>query len=375
MDKSAGATSFQRRYAERIGIGRGLMFATGAALLALGVLACALPQTLLNSLVKLVGVVLLATAGIKALQFLVGRFVRSAGSRRRGWALIAGEVALDAALGLVLLNYDRTTVAVVAFAIGALFLVEGILLFLVGQRSPTNSSRGLLWATGLVSGGVGAAVLLHLVDDPVRWVGLLVGLKLLMFGGALVIIALKAPSSDSPLLYEAAVIEPVTGELYAVYFGTAFHLGVSIGDGEVVHYLNDNFVHRLTWEQFLEGREPRHWTYPDVEAAPIDRIIATALSEVGKEYPYNLLTFNCEHFAIFCKSGGATRSSRFAQIASGVGSVAAHPVLGIVAEWNTRVVEWLAFHLGGPSGKRLSLGLRAIGSSVTTWMLARPKAG
>ena len=122
--------------------------------------------------------------------------------------------------------------------------------------------------------------------------------------------------------------EPETGELYAVYFGTAFHLGVFIGNGEIVHYLNDNHVYRVTWEQFLENRVPQHWTYPDLEPVPVETIVATALSEVGKTYPYNLLTFNCENFAIFCKSGGKTKYSKYAQVASGVETVAAHPLIG-----------------------------------------------
>ena len=163
---------------------------------------------------------------------------------------------------------------------------------------------------------------------------------------------------------------PEVAECYAVYFGTAFHLGVFIGDGEVVHYLNDNHVYRTTWEKFLDGRIPEHWTYPDLEPVPDERVVETALSEVGKTYPYNLLTCNCEHFALFCKSGGKTRYSKYAQIAGGLATVRAHPVLGLVAELNTRFVEWLAFHFGGPAGKKLSLEIRRIGTAVTAWLLS-----
>ena len=49
----------------------------------------------------------------------------------------------------------------------------------------------------------------------------------------------------------------------------------------------------------------------------MEAVVRTALSEVGKTYPYNLLKFNCENFAIFCKSGGATYFSKYAQIAGG----------------------------------------------------------
>ena len=125
---------------------------------------------------------------------------------------------------------------------------------------------------------------------------------------------------------------------------------------------------KSTWEQFLAGRTPQHWTYPDLPALPAEEVIATALSEVGKTYPYNLLKFNCEHFAVFCKSGGRTKQSKYAQIAGGVLDVRSHPLLGTIAELNTRAVEWLAFHFGGPAGKNFSLLIRRAGAVVTTWL-------
>ena len=168
---------------------------------------------------------------------------------------------------------------------------------------------------------------------------------------------------------------PETGELYAVYFGTAFHLGVYIGEGEIVHYLNDNHVYRVTWDKFLDGRIPEHWTYPDLEHVPAEGVIRTALSEVGKTYTYNLLTFNCENFAVFCKSEGKTYYSKYAQIAGGAAGVAMHPVLGTVAELNTRLFEWLAFHFGGPAGKRVSLLIRRVGAAVTRWLVSAGTRG
>ena len=222
--------------------------------------------------------------------------------------------------------------------------------------------------SGLVTLGISIVILLNLVADPLRWAGVFVGLKLLMFGATLagsrwalkvgLVAALRSRCTRTR-----------NGELYAVYFGTAFHLGVYIGNGEIVHYLNDNYVYRVTWEKFLENRIPQHWTYPDLPPVPVATVAETAISEVGKTYPYSLLRFNCENFAIFCKSGGTTRSSKYAQIASGVETVQAHPVIGLVAELNTLTVEWLAFHFGGPAGKQLSLAIRRIGAAVTNWLL------
>ena len=123
----------------------------------------------------------------------------------------------------------------------------------------------MILACGLITLGIGAVILLGLVADPIRWAGVFVGLKLLLFGGSLTWIAFRAVRSDPDPVYGSEIPTPETGELYAVYFGTAFHLGVFIGNREVVHYLNDNHVYRVTWEQFLEGRIPQHWTYPDLE--------------------------------------------------------------------------------------------------------------
>ena len=228
----------------------------------------------------------------------------------------------------------------------------------------------MLAVNGVVAGAIGVVIVSRLVDDPIRWAGAFVGLKLLTFGGTLTWIAWKALKSDATLVYELEMPAPETGELYAVYFGTAFHLGVYIGQGEIVHYLNDNYVYRVTWEKFLDGRTPEHWTYPDLEPVPAEAVVRTALSEVGKTYPYNLLRFNCENFAIFCKSGGTTYFSKYAQIAGGVVGVATHPILGMVAELNTRFFEWLAFHFGGPAGKHVSLSIRRIGAAVTRWLVS-----
>ena len=256
---------------------------------------------------------------------------------------------------------------------GLLFLIEGVVLLGMGTKATSFRGRLMLWITAVVTGGIGLAVVFGLVADPIRWAGVMVGLKLLCFGLTLVIIALTARGDADALLLATEVPEPVTGELYSVYFGTAFHLGVYVGDGKIVHYLNDDHVYQVSWEQFLEGRMPQHWTYPDLPAVPVEEIVRTALAEVGKTYNYHLLTFNCEHFAIYCKSGGRVKTSAYAQIPASLEIVRKHPWRGMVAELNTRVVEWLAFHLGGPSGKQLSLAIRRIGSTVTMWLMRPSK--
>ena len=367
MGSSAGLTDFEKRIEDQFGLNRGLLLGVGLGCVAVGLLSAALPLAVYRSLIRVLGLLAFASGGLKASQLLLGR--RSNGAIERGWLVIVGQAGLDLALGLLLFNEWRVSLEVLTSALGLLFAAEGGLLVYTALRSPTKTSLALLTLSGLVVAGIGLALACRLVPDPTRWAGVMVGIKLLAFGGTLTWIALRTPRSDGSLLYESAVPLPRVGEAYAVYFGSAFHLGVFIGRNEVVHYLNDNHVYRVSWEAFLDGRTPEHWTYPDLDPVPPEDVVRTALSEVGKRYPYHLLTFNCENFAIFCKSGGRTYASNYAQIASGAANLARHPILGMVAEGNTRVVEWLAFHFGGPSGKHVSLLIRRLGSAITNWLV------
>jgi hypothetical protein len=367
MSRPSHPESFQARFLESVGLSRALLFGVGGGLLILALLAALLPTRFFGSIVRFVGLLLLGSAALKSSQFLFRRL--SPAQERRSFLFIAAQVVLDAGLGLLLLNHREFSVGALALLFGLLFLGEGLIIAGMALKAPVVRTRLLLAATAAVIGGVGVAVLLHRVD-PVRWAGALVGLKLFLFGLTLVSIAAFSPRRGAPLIYQS-IITPEVAELYSVYFGAAFHLGVYIGDGEVVHYLDDNHVHRVTWDQFLEGRCPNHQVYPDLPRVPPEQVVEVALSEVGKEYPYNLLRFNCEHFAIFCKSGGTTHFSKFAQIPISLRNVAVHPFVGLVAELNTRIVEYLAFHLGGPSGRKLSLQIRRIGSTVTAWLLTR----
>ncbi len=368
MSSNQTLNEFEQHIESQFGLSRGILLLVGVACSLIGLLSIALPLSVFGSFIRLIGLLLLASGAIKALQLLLGR--RSRSTRERGWPVIVLQVGIDLAMGLVLLQRWEGSARVTGFLLGLLFVLEGLILVYMALRAPTVSSRNAIIVTGVFTLAIGMVIVLGLVPDTLRWAGLFVGLKLVLFGGALCWIALRAGRTDRELLYEAASAEPIPGELYAVYFGTAFHLGVYLGEGDVVHYLNDNHVYRVTWPRFLDGRTPQHWTYPDLEPEPLEGIVSTALSEVGKTYPYNLLTFNCENFAIYCKSAGKTRYSRYAQVASSMASVKAHPVVGLVAELNTRAVEWLAFHFGGPAGRRFSLAIRRVGASVTNWLIS-----
>lgn len=191
--------------------------------------------------------------------------------------------------------------------------------------------------------------------------------------------SIRSRNDSLPVIYrevEPEVIHREVGELYACYFGSGFHLGVYIGNNEVVHYRDDSIVHRTSWEEFLRGREPQHWTYPDVKSAPLDVILKTAKAQAGKKMKYNLITNNCEHFAIYCKTGGKQRDSQFAQTSSAITNLKQRPFVAVFVEAYTRMGEWLAFHFGGTFGHKVSYRIRRFNSMVTAWMIStkQPKA-
>ena len=106
--------------------------------------------------------------------------------------MIVCQVAVDVLMGLLLINYWRASVSVVSTAFGLLFLAEGLLLVYMALRAPTIYSRLMLAASGLVAGAIGVMIVTRLVEDPIRWAGVFVGLKLMAFGGALTLIAWRA---------------------------------------------------------------------------------------------------------------------------------------------------------------------------------------
>lgn len=368
MAKSA-LESYRDYWLTEVSQSRRLMLGVGVTCLTLGAFALAMPQAFLKSVIWIIGAILIVSGLVKASQLFATD--RSAGSRRRGWPVIIALAVLDFVAGMVLINQRSISSEWLARLLALLFLAESGILFVMGVRAATLRGRLFVWLTAALTAALAMLALTCVRRDPASWVGLLVGLKLITFGLALVAITFTAPKGEVTSIYDEGELVPIVGELYAVYFGAAFHLGVFVGDDHVVHYLDDNNVWHVTWQKFLEGRCPHHWSYPDLPPVAPDAVVATAMSEVGKTYTYSFLKFNCENFAIFCKSGGATKYSKFAQVPESLNTVALHPVIGMIVEFNTRVVEWLAFHLGGPSGKGLSLAIRKLGAIVTTWLVAR----
>ena len=82
--------------------------------------------------------------------------------------------------------------------------------------------------------------------------------------------------------------------------GLFLHHGIDLGDGTVAHYLEGEEILRSTLAEFCRGESPR--VVEHTEADPAGRTLRRAMSRIG-EQRYNLLFNNCEHFAVWCKTG------------------------------------------------------------------------
>ena len=78
------------------------------------------------------------------------------------------------------------------------------------------------------------------------------------------------------------------------------HHGIDLGDGTVAHYLEGERILRSSLDDFTSGESPR--VIDHAEADPIGLTLRRAMSRIG-EQRYNLLFNNCEHFAVWCKTG------------------------------------------------------------------------
>ncbi|MCP9850257.1 lecithin retinol acyltransferase family protein [Cyanobium sp. Morenito 9A2] len=78
------------------------------------------------------------------------------------------------------------------------------------------------------------------------------------------------------------------------------HHGIDLGDGTVAHYLEGRQILRSPTEDFSRGQPLTVVSY--AEASPAGLTLRRAMGRLG-EQRYNLLFNNCEHFAIWCKTG------------------------------------------------------------------------
>ncbi|RCL51822.1 MAG: NC domain protein [Synechococcus sp. MED-G71] len=100
--------------------------------------------------------------------------------------------------------------------------------------------------------------------------------------------------------------------------GLFMHHGIDLGDGTVAHYLEGEEILRSSLEDFSQGETPR--VIEHAEADPTGQTLRRAMSRIG-EQRYNLLFNNCEHFALWCKTG--QHRSRQVERALGSGALGA----------------------------------------------------
>ena len=363
-------TSLEERLKTRLPAKRSMLYTIGALLIVAGIVALAAPLVLFDSVTTILGIVLVAAGLLKALQFLLG--IRKRGVELRGFLLITGLVALDLVLGIALINYNETFSGIFKWLLFGWVAIDGILQLIIGLRAPQVTSRWTFITLGLVTLALAAAVPWTPLSLE-QSLGLYVAIRLAMFGGAMLIIASQAPAHDDPIYRSGRPdeVEREPGQAYAGYFGAAYHLGIYVGNDEVIHYTDRNVVSRVTWEKFCKGRSTQRWDYPDVARAPLDVILQTAAAKVGEESKYDLFTNNCEHFVIYCISGGASRTSRFAQVDASVANLTSRPLLGPLLEVYARAIEKFAYDLGGMFGRKVALAVRRFTSVVTLWLVSR----
>lgn len=89
--------------------------------------------------------------------------------------------------------------------------------------------------------------------------------------------------------------------------GLYTHHGIDLGDGTVVHFAGEPLraaaadIRRESIELFLRGGRARYVRYRE-EILDVEASVARALELVGAT-GYHLWTNNCEHFAVYCKTG------------------------------------------------------------------------
>lgn len=347
----------------------------GSLFVLAGILIVEAPFIFFDPLQILLSFGLIASGGLKLVQLLLGK--SSKGYSLRGIVLILIHSLIDIGAGLIFLTNENISIGFVALILGILFTIDGAVQFVVAWRSRGIKSRFLFFLNACFTLFLGLSTIVLIPQLRVNGVIILLAARLISFGIMLLIMAYRSKNNSLPIIFteiEPQVVKRKKGELYACYFGSGFHLGVYIGNNEVVHYRDDSIVHRTSWEEFLRGREPQHWVYPDIKAAPVDVVIKTAISQAGKKMKYNLISNNCEHFALYCKTGGKSRDSMYAQTNSALRNLKQRPYLAIFVEAYTRVGEWLAFHFGGTFGHKVSYKIRRLNSMVTAWMLSTSKA-
>lgn len=140
---------------------------------------------------------------------------------------------------------------------------------------------------------------------------------------------------------ERAEVGDIIGVLRSFYGVVYEHYGIYIGDGEVIHFTKSdgkNTIIKTSMKKFMESNKSSNRYFildcepeiKDINSSSIDKYIKKSVNGFGPSLPavfrkpveiyspedtvnrakqyigeqgYNLLVKNCEHFAIWCKTG------------------------------------------------------------------------
>ncbi len=208
----------------------------------------------------------------------------SASVAERGpvWAVVLMQLLLGGAL----LGWPKQISPFLSLILMLAVAAEGAIILWLSFHFQGLATKISLWVAGGLSVAVAVAALYSWGSPNAdHLVGTLIGVKLIMIGAIFFRIGWGASESDLRSAYvglSSFQEEPTTGSIYAVYYGPAFHCGISIGDGYIVDYLTDGIVRCISWEEFLLGRRAMEWNYPDVAAGSSEEISRFAKSLVGK---------------------------------------------------------------------------------------------
>ncbi len=344
---------------------------TGLVLLFAGIASIFAPEMMATTLLWLVGLQFTFLGLMTVVQWALGRVQQ--GPKVHGAIPVSFQAGISLALGAAFLT-PGISLRLLLLWVWVGLLAEGVIQLWFAYRLKTRAARIGLTLSGFFSVGVATwAAIAKTLGDTLSTLFFLGGFKLALFGAALLAMARNAARAEDPGVYGATAFgfsrNPRRGEAYAVYIGNSFHLGVYVGGNEVVDFRDDNRVHKVTWPEFLLGRRPVHWEYPDLELAAAEEIVAYAKSEVGKEYKYSLVNFNCESFAITCLTVGRAKTSKFAQIGIAERAMERFPLMATAMNLQLRFAGYVAYLLGGRTGHRLSLFIRQMSGVLTHWMM------
>ncbi len=376
------------------GIRTGLL-TSGIAIAFMGIVCIAMPLWFTTPVEWIVGGMMVASGLVGVFHLVVGVLaslgmwrrspadsdleprrgsLSSASVAERGpvWAVVLMQLLLGGAL----LGWPKQISPFLSLILMLAVAAEGAIILWLSFHFQGLATKISLWVAGGLSVAVAVAALYSWGSPNAdHLVGTLIGVKLIMIGAIFLRIGWGASESDLRSAYvglSSFQEEPTTGSIYAVYYGPAFHCGISIGDGYIVDYLTDGIVRCISWEEFLLGRRAMEWNYPDVAAGSSEEIGRFAKSLVGKFNPYDALRFNCENLAIYCRSVGTTTYSGFSQASVGVEFVRQRPLLGSMVQLLNRGASWFLYGAGGPFGKKIGFGMIRVTRALTNWVVARP---